>query len=282
MTMELRGPLVSVLMPVYNGMPDVVNSIKSLLWQTYKNWECVIVNDGSTDETTAFLDSLLDKRFKVIHLSENKGRGYARQVCLENASGKYIAYLDADDWYAPEKLSMQVKYLEEKEDVALVSTGILSYGVNCNILRVRGMSNIGSMCYSSKSSFICAAAMIRKEMTQGIAYNLQKNVGEDVDFFSRCLFNKKYAILNAVLYYCAEFDSVTVHKMQKYSGELWRKDKSISHLVRFLFYRLFAPIIGTKIIVVMRGKAPTRYEKLRFHDLSIKLHNVDVDVNSWE
>lgn len=278
MTMELREPLVSVLMPVYNGMPDVVNSIKSLLWQTYKNWECVIVNDGSTDGTAAFLDGLLDKRFKIIHLPENKGRGYARQVCLENASGEYIAFLDADDWYDPEKLSMQVKYLDEKKDVALVSTGILSYGINCNIQRVRGMSNVESMCYCSKSSFICPAAMIRKEVTQGVAYNLQMNVGEDVDFFSRCLFNKKYAILNTVLYYYAEFDSVTVHKMQKYSEELWRKDKSVSHLIRFLFYRLVAPIIGTKVIVIMRGKTPTKSEKLRFQDLSLILSNVKLNV----
>ena len=152
--MDLKEPLVSVLMPVYNGIPTILNSIKSLIWQTYENWECIIVDDGSTDGTAVFLDGLSDQRFKIIHLLENKGRGFARQVCLEHASGVYIAYLDADDWCDPEKLNRQVAYLENNKDVVLVSTGILSYGAECQTLRVRGKGNNASSLYVNATSIV--------------------------------------------------------------------------------------------------------------------------------
>lgn len=276
--MDMKAPLVSVLMPVYNGMPVILNSIKSLIWQTYENWECIIVDDGSTDGTAVFLDGLSDQRFKIIHLLENKGRGFARQVCLEHASGVYIAYLDADDWCDPEKLNRQVAYLENNKDVVLVSTGILSYGAECQNLRVRGKGNNESSLFVKGTSFVCPAAMIRKTATHNMSYNLQMNVGEDVDFFSRCLVDKKYAVLDSILYYYAEYDSLSVRKMKKYSMDMFKIEKTFKSLLKYLFYCLVAPIIGTKIIVYMRGTSPTESEKKRFFELQAQLQKKSLNI----
>ena len=271
-------PLVSVLMPVYNGIPTILNSIKSLIWQTYENWECIIVDDGSTDGAAEFLDSLSDKRFKIIHLSENKGRGFARQVSLKYASGVYIAYLDADDWYDPEKLSKQVYFLENNRDVSLVSARILSYGT-CQIQRVRGEKRDTISIYNSGPlSILCAVSMIRSEATQGVSYNLCLNSGEDMDFFTRCLRNRKYAVIGSVLYYYSEFDSLSISKVRRYSKENFLKNKTFCGLLKYLFYCLLAPLFGINFIVYMRGTSPTESEKKRFFELQAQLQKKSLNV----
>lgn len=75
-------PLVSIMMPVYNGLPLIKASIESIIQQTYSNWECVIVDDGSNDGTSAYLDSINNERFVVYHLKINSGRAIARQKAL--------------------------------------------------------------------------------------------------------------------------------------------------------------------------------------------------------
>ena len=93
------GKKVSVVIPVYNGMPKIKLAISSLQSQTYLNWEAIIVDDGSNDGTAEYLDSLTDSRFIVHHFGRNYGRPYARQKALDIATGDYLAMLDADDFY---------------------------------------------------------------------------------------------------------------------------------------------------------------------------------------
>lgn len=90
---------LSIIMPVYNAEKKIEKSANSILEQTYKNFELIIVNDGSTDNTEKVLNDLSkkDKRIKV-YSQENKGPGAARNKGLENAKGKYIGFVDADDW----------------------------------------------------------------------------------------------------------------------------------------------------------------------------------------
>ena len=98
--------LISVLMPVYNGLPLIKASIESLKRQTLANWECIIVDDGSTDGTSEFLDSIDDERFVVYHFEKNRGRPQARQKSLELATGNYISMLDSEDLYASNALEV--------------------------------------------------------------------------------------------------------------------------------------------------------------------------------
>ena len=90
---------LSIIMPVYNSKKKIRRSVNSILEQTYKDFELIIVNDGSTDNTEKVLNVLSkrDKRIKVF-TQENKGPGAARNKGLENAKGKYIGFVDADDW----------------------------------------------------------------------------------------------------------------------------------------------------------------------------------------
>lgn len=106
--------LVSILTPTYNAEKFIQATIESVLNQTYQNWEMILVDDGSTDQTVLIIEEFAQKdhRIKLFKLSENRGNGFARNAALEKAAGKYIAYLDADDLWFPEKLEKQIHFLK--------------------------------------------------------------------------------------------------------------------------------------------------------------------------
>lgn len=106
---------VSVITPTYNSAKYVEKTIRSVQSQTYTNWEMIIVDDCSTDNTCEIIENIItiDKRIKLIKQEQNQGAGAARTLAMQNSTGKYIAYLDADDIWLPEKLEKQVRFMSE-------------------------------------------------------------------------------------------------------------------------------------------------------------------------
>jgi glycosyltransferase involved in cell wall biosynthesis len=103
-----KSPLVSIIMPTYKRAEVILTAVESVLSQTYKNWELVVVDDGGKDNTGEVLSSLQDSRIKFFELPENKGVSTARNKALELSSGKYICYLDSDNtWHEDFLLIMQ-------------------------------------------------------------------------------------------------------------------------------------------------------------------------------
>jgi glycosyltransferase involved in cell wall biosynthesis len=107
--------LVSVIIPVYNGASLIRDTIESVRRQTYRNWECIIVDDGSTDDTAPVVKENIagDDRFRYIH-QPNGGLSAARNAGLERAGGEYIQFLDADDVLMPEKLAEQLEMMSRE------------------------------------------------------------------------------------------------------------------------------------------------------------------------
>lgn len=117
-------PLVSVMMPCYNAAHRIQTALTSLLIQSYPNWECLLVDDGSTDNLREELLAFNDSRIRVFHLESNFGRGYAHQFALQQARGEFLCTLDADDWLYPTKLEVQVRFLSHNPDITAVSLEI--------------------------------------------------------------------------------------------------------------------------------------------------------------
>lgn len=115
-------PLVSVNMAAYNAGNYIAEAIESVLSQTYQNWELIIINDCSTDTTADEIAKFNDPRIKVYNNEQNEGIVYTRNRALHYSTGKYISVLDADDLYLPEKLSVQVEFLENHADYGLVGS----------------------------------------------------------------------------------------------------------------------------------------------------------------
>ena len=111
-------PSVSIITPTYNRAEYLKEAIESVLSQTFQDWELIVVNDGSTDHTVEVLNAytMRDRRIRSIH-KENSGISEARNTALAIATGKYIAFIDDDDRWLPEKLEMQVKLMDSKPEV---------------------------------------------------------------------------------------------------------------------------------------------------------------------
>ncbi|WP_441296495.1 glycosyltransferase family 2 protein [Bacillus sp. FJAT-45066] len=117
-------PLVSVITPSFNSERFIKDTIASVISQTFNNWEMIIVDDGSSDNTIKFVKEVIkhDPRIKLIQLHQNSGPAIARNVALEHAKGRYVAFLDSDDQWLPEKLEKQLNFMQ-KENVAFSFTG---------------------------------------------------------------------------------------------------------------------------------------------------------------
>ena len=96
--------LISIITPTYNCAQFIGETIKSVINQTYTNWEMIIVDDASNDNTEEVVKSIKDERIKYIRLKENSGAATARNIAMENASGKFMAFLDSDDIWIKDKL----------------------------------------------------------------------------------------------------------------------------------------------------------------------------------
>ena len=107
---------VSIVTPSYNSERFIKESIESVLSQTYKNWEMLIVDDGSTDDSPSVIERYvsMDDRIRLIRLNQNSGVAVARNTAIAEAKGRYIAFLDSDDLWMPEKLEKQLQFMEEK------------------------------------------------------------------------------------------------------------------------------------------------------------------------
>ncbi|MGN0517193.1 MAG: glycosyltransferase family 2 protein [Acutalibacteraceae bacterium] len=108
--------LVSIITPTYNCGKYISETIESVLAQTYTNWEMIIVDDCSTDNTREVVEgfSANDNRIKYHYLEENKGAAVARTVAMKLAEGEYMAFLDSDDLWMPDKLEKQLAFMKEK------------------------------------------------------------------------------------------------------------------------------------------------------------------------
>ena len=122
--MKSDKPKISVLMPVYNGEQFLDKSIKSVLDQTFNNFEYIIINDGSTDDSLKIIESYEDSRIKIINFSKNMGITAALNNGLNIAKGDYIARQDQDDISHPDRFMLQVEYLENN-DVDLVDANFI-------------------------------------------------------------------------------------------------------------------------------------------------------------
>ena len=119
--MNNQQPLVTIAVPCYNQAQYLAEALNSVLAQTYQNWECVIANDGSTDNTEEVVKSYMakDSRFKYVQ-QENQGPSAARNVAIRYSSGKYILPLDADDTIYPDYTSAAINVLEADNHVKIV------------------------------------------------------------------------------------------------------------------------------------------------------------------
>lgn len=286
----MNNPKVCVVMPVYNGASTIEFALKSLLAQTYKNWICVIVNDGSNDNTKQILDSLLDPRFKVYHLPKNMGRGYARQFALEHAEGDFLTYLDADDFFHTEKIEKQVSILLKDNDLDLVSTEVLIFGNNYEPTGKRVKKNKSKTYFKmgDKLPISMATAMIKIEKAKKIVYNSNLNASEDIDYFSRYLDGGYYIqIAQPYYYYFVSEKNTPYKKILSYTFQEIKRGYFIvfdykkiygfkvlfKGIIKWLIYAVALPIMGENFFLKRRNVDISIHDKKTYNNEFFNIKN---------
>ena len=124
---NIESPKISVVMPVLNGEKYLAEAIESILNQTFQDFEFIIVDDGSTDQTPEILRSYANKdsRIQIVTNPINRGIGYSRNRGIALSRGEYIANMDADDLCLPERFEKQVRFLDSHRDIAVLGTAYI-------------------------------------------------------------------------------------------------------------------------------------------------------------
>ncbi len=229
---------LSVVMPVYNGEKYLKEAVYSILNQTFKDFELIVVNDGSIDQTAEILKSFKDKRLVVVENSTNIGIARSLNKGLEIARGEYIARCDADDINAPERFEKQVRFLEENKEHVLV-------GSNC-ILIDEETREIGTLKTPETdrqirtmiivrnpvihSSVMYRARLVKK--TKG--YRSLFNGAEDYDLWFRLLRYGKFHSLQENLIKRRIHNKAVTRRTSLYVGHSNIRIEVVAFLVRFV------------------------------------------------
>lgn len=122
--MKKYSPKISVILPVFNGMPYLPLAINSILNQTYKNLEVIVINDGSTDDSSKYLRTINDKRIKIITNKSNLGLASSLNTALKNAKGEFVARMDSDDISHKMRIKKQLAFLIENDQIDLCGSWV--------------------------------------------------------------------------------------------------------------------------------------------------------------
>lgn len=245
----------SVITPLYNCSKYLEQTIQSVISQTYENWEMIMVDDCSTDNSVEIAQSYAaqDERVKVIQLEKNSGAAVARNTAIEAAQGRYIAFLDSDDQWLPHKLETQLAFMQKQniafsyaayekvseEGVVIGSVGVPDKVSYRDLLKV---SNIGCLTamYDTQLLGKIYMPLIRKRQDLGLWLRILKQIP-----FA-------YGIQEPLGRYQLRSDSISANKRSaaQYTWRLYREVEQLD-LISALYYFSFYAING-----VLRTKFP--------------------------
>lgn len=222
---------VSIIMSAYNSGDFIHKAIESVLNQTYKNIELVIVNDGSSDNTENVILQFKDDRIKYLKLEENEGCGMARNKGIEISTGDYITFLDSDDYYnldCIEKLVEEVK----RNNVDIVSQGIIYHQLNGDIkesipnkcsFRVtkKDSSSIKLFADVHKFSYFLSLNLIKRELFDRVKYCTSRYVEDTPTFVNLLSVAKSRSYISYAGYNYIEREGSLTNKSNKVRDKLY-------------------------------------------------------------
>jgi len=201
--MKTKDKLVTVVLPVYNGMPFLPETVDSILAQTLKDFRLLVIDDGSTDDSANYLETVKDSRVVVIH-QENRGQGAALNRAINLCETKYIARIDSDDVMAPTRLEEQLKYMEQHEDVVILGTQV-AFIAGGRIVRAPRVpiahKDIYARMMMGSSGVGHSCLMLRTQAVRVVRGYRIDRTGQEIDFCLRLCEVGRAANLDRVLHY---------------------------------------------------------------------------------
>jgi glycosyltransferase involved in cell wall biosynthesis len=181
-------PFISVLIPTYNCAQYIRQAVDSVLSQDYDNLEIIIVDDGSTDNTKEIVETYnytsLQRKMVKYFYKENEGIAATRNYCMEKASGEYLAWVDADDYWVQGKLKAQLNYFKEHPDCEIVFAKFENFFENEDLKNLPRFKS--EMKYAERAHSHFTTALMKKEIFEKSG-NFMLTIGEDLEIVSRMM-----------------------------------------------------------------------------------------------
>ncbi len=203
-----ENPSVSIIIPTYNRAGFIVQTIESIYQQTYTNWEIIIVDDGSEDDTEKVIGELNDERIRFYKAGRTGIVGKLKNIGLQNANGELIAFIDSDDLWAPTKLEKQVAALEQYPDAGFCLTGGYNFRnvgepVDYFFKQKEGekYGNVFLGCFQSEVHAFTQALMFKKDCVKTTGYFKEEKTFSDFDFIIALAYHFNAVILYEPLVY---------------------------------------------------------------------------------
>lgn len=240
--------LVSIIMPNYNSEKYVGATIQSVIDQTYQNWELLFVDDCSSDASLELVKSFQDDRIHIFSMKENGGAALARNRAIEEARGRWIAFLDSDDLWAPNKLEKQISYMQEND----ISFSYTDYEVidesNKIISTFKPRLSVCNYKDILKHNHIGCLTVIYDSDKLGKVYMPTNAIKrEDIACWLSILKNgeRAYCLHECLARYKVHSNSVSSNKfkMMKYQWQVYRKVEKLSSVKSF-YYLFHWAIMG--------------------------------------
>ena len=206
--------MISVIIPLYNKEKTIKQTILSVINQSYKNFEIVIINDGSTDNSVNVIRDINDKRIKLFNIN-NSGVSHARNFGIDNSTGEYIFFLDADDLIYPECLSTLINTFEEYPVTEIVFSNY--FFVESNGSKILGsrienykryLKNPLKLMFLNKISLRTGVMLFKRTTLVNNKFNTKISVHEDTDLWVRLLTHAKIAYTPEVLHEYQKLHSI--------------------------------------------------------------------------
>lgn len=239
-------PLVSIIMPAYNGGAYIEDAVKSVILQSYTNWELLIIDDQSSDNSLdiAYSFSKTDERIRVIALKKNSGVANARNVGIGKSTGDYIAFLDSDDCWKKDKLSKQIKFMEENNySFTFSSAEIMNEnGEPLNKIRT-APSQIDYKTLLKGNPINCLTVIIKKADVENIMMPLIKH--EDyatwLNLLQRNNILYAYGMKESLAYYRVSNNSVSSNKVKtlKWTWNIFFNHQKLGLIKSMIYMFLF-------------------------------------------
>lgn len=237
--------LVSIITPAYNAAAYIAETIESVLAQTYTNWEMLIANDCSKDNTAEIVQSYAakDKRINLINLKQNSGAAVARNTAIQNAKGRYIAFLDSDDLWKKEKLQKQIEFMQQNGYVFTFTSYEHFKEIKENIQNQVQIPKSLNYNQALKGNQIgCLTVMLDRKQIQNIHFTTQRH--EDYILWLNILkhgITTAYGIQESLaMYRTGNSKSISGNKMQSalWTWKVYRDNQKLS-VVKSMYYMWF-------------------------------------------
>lgn len=217
---------VSVIIPMYNSSKFILECVNSVINQTYKNLEIILIDDKSKDDTLKVVKKIKDKRIKLIESNFNSGAATCRNKGIEAATGDYICFLDSDDFWVKDKIEKQVKFIKDK---SFIYSKYIYYKDNKTHIANVPMSYTYNQLLKNSGIFTSTVMLNMKKLTKDDIYMPNIKRGQDYGCWYKVIkkVGKAYGIDEPLAYYRVGNDSLSSNKLKaiKRTWNLYKMEK---------------------------------------------------------